>query len=80
MNYNRMTMSLITLVLSGIGGTVSAIATLTSLANDRPPTYVINYGLPEYAIFPAAATASLNIISSMMRIKGRVRCVLALTY
>ena len=57
-------MSLIPLVLPGIGGTVSAIATLTSLANDRPPTNVINHGLPEYTILSAAATASLNIISS----------------
>ena len=57
-------MSLIPLVLPGIGGTLSAIATLTSLSNDRPPTNVINHGLPEYAILSAAATASLNIISS----------------
>ena len=56
-------MSLIPLVLPGIGGTVSAIATLTSLANDRPPTNVINHGLPEYTILSAAATASLNIFS-----------------
>ena len=57
-------MSLIPLVFPGIGGTVSAIATLTSLSNDRPPTNVINHGLPEYAILSDAATASLNIISS----------------
>ena len=40
------TMSLIPLVLPGIGGTVSAIATLMSLANGRPPTNVIDHGLP----------------------------------
>ena len=57
-------MSLIPLVLPGIGGTVSAIATLTSLANDRPRTNVTNHGLLEYSLLPAAATASLNIISS----------------
>ena len=57
-------MSLIPLVLPGIGGTVGAIATLTSLANDWPPTNVIKHGLPGYVILPAAATASLNIISS----------------